>query len=67
MEEFGKIVNDVGLAKKICNLYTYFNTYRHGLFHIDEMVVTSKVLTLAEANNIITTALTLIDDCHDCL
>lgn len=66
-EDFEKEVNNSQIANKICNLYKYYNIHRHSLFHIDANIVTSKVVTLQDANNIITSSLTIIDDCYDCL
>ncbi|MFZ4263769.1 type II toxin-antitoxin system RnlA family toxin [Sphingobacterium sp. HJSM2_6] len=66
-EEFRMEINNPAIETKICNLYKYYNIYRHSLFHIDDDVLSSKVITLQEANNIITTSLTLIDDCSICL
>ena len=65
--EFEKELNNTGIASKICNLYKYYNIHRHSLFHIDEDIINSKVISLHEANNIITTSLAIIDDCHYCL
>ncbi|WP_427874306.1 type II toxin-antitoxin system RnlA family toxin [Flavobacterium sp. MMS24-S5] len=65
--EFEKELNNIGIANKICNLYKYYNIHRHSLFHIDEDIISSKVVSLQEANNIIATSLAIIDDCYDCL
>lgn len=66
-EQFKKDVNNPAIENKICNLYKYYNIHRHSLFHIDDDVVNSKVVSLQEANNIITTSLSVIDDCSICL
>lgn len=65
--DFDKEVNNPGISSKICKLYKYYNIHRHSLFHIDEDIISSKVISLQEANNIITTSLTIIDDSYDCL
>ncbi|WP_299178333.1 type II toxin-antitoxin system RnlA family toxin [uncultured Chryseobacterium sp.] len=66
-EELKKEINNPAIIAKICNLYKYYNIHRHSLFHIDDDVVSSKVISLHEANNIITTSLSVIDDCSICL
>ena len=66
-KDFENELNDIGIGNKICNLYKYYNIHRHSLFHIDDDVISSKVISLHEANNIITTSLVIIDDCFDCL
>jgi hypothetical protein len=66
-KDFENELNNLGTANKICNLYKYYNIHRHSLFHIDDDIISSKVISLQEANNIITTSLTIIDDCYDCL
>lgn len=58
-------ISDIGVRDKLCKLYKYYNRHRHGLFHIDDIIVTSKIISLEEANNIITKTLELIDDCAD--
>jgi len=65
--EFKNVLNNPSIESKICNLYKYYNIHRHSLFHIDDDVVNSKVISLPEANNIISTSLTVIDDCFECL
>ncbi|PDS21727.1 type II toxin-antitoxin system RnlA family toxin [Flavobacterium branchiophilum] len=65
--EFNKTLNNSSFESKICNLYKYYNIHRHSLFHIDDDIVNSKVVSLQEANNIISTSLTVIDDCFECL
>lgn len=66
-EELKNEINNPAITAKICNLYKYYNIHRHSLFHIDDDVVNSKVISLQEANNIITTSLSVIDDCSICL
>ncbi|MFY7987714.1 MAG: type II toxin-antitoxin system RnlA family toxin [Flavobacterium sp.] len=66
-EEFEKELNNSNVSKKICNLYTFLNTHRHSLFHVDGLITTSKIINLQEASNIISTSLSIIDDCYDCL
>lgn len=66
-QEFEKDLNNTSTGNKLCKLYKYYNIHRHSLFHIDEDIISSKVISLPEANNIITTSLTIIDECSDCL
>lgn len=66
-ERFEKELNNPNISNKICKLYKYYNIHRHSLFHIDEDVISSKVISLQEANNIIITSLTIIDESYDCL
>lgn len=66
-EEFKKEIDNPAIESKICNLYKYYNIHRHSLFHVDDNIVNSKVISLQEANNIITTSLTVIDECSICL
>lgn len=66
-EEFEKELNNSNVGKKICNLYKYLNIHRNSLFHIDGLITTSKIINLQEANDIISTSLSIIDDCYDCL
>ncbi|WP_405268284.1 type II toxin-antitoxin system RnlA family toxin [Cellulophaga sp. Ld12] len=66
-QEFQKEVNNLGISTKICKLYKYYNIHRHSLFHIDEDIISSKTISLQEANNIVSTSLSIIDDCYECL
>lgn len=66
-EELKNEINNPDITSRICNLYKYYNIHRHSLFHIDDDVVSSKVISLQEANNIITKSLSVIDDCSICL
>ncbi|MCB5981798.1 type II toxin-antitoxin system RnlA family toxin [Flavobacterium psychrophilum] len=64
---FDKELNNSATGIKICNLYKYYNIHRHSLFHIDDDIISSKVISSHEANNIITASLSIIDECYDCL
>lgn len=66
-EELSKDVNNPSIESKICKLYKYYNKHRHGLFHVDNDIVSTKIITLQEANNIINTSLTVLDECYICL
>lgn len=47
--------------KVLCDIYSFYNYNRHGLFHMDGTVVTSKTINRAEAENIINSSLDLIE------
>lgn len=66
-KDFEDELNNIAVANKICKLYKYYNVHRHSLFHVDDDVISSKVISLQEANNIIATSLNIIDECYDCL
>ncbi len=66
-KEFKNEINNPAIESKICNLYKYYNMHRHSLFHVDDDIISSKVISLQEANNIITTSLSVIDECYICL
>lgn len=53
--------------RSLCKLYSYFNIQRNSIFHMDGMVVTSKVLDRAEALHIIETGLNIIEDSYSIL
>lgn len=55
------IINCGKTHKAICDIYSFYNYNRHGLFHMDGTVVTSRILNRTEAENIINNALNLIE------
>ncbi len=55
-----KIKNNT-MEKVLCDLYSYYNSQRHSVFHMDGTVVTSRILDRPTATHIIETTLNLID------
>lgn len=60
-------ISKVAIQNKICNLYKYYNIHRHALFHVDGDVVTTKIISKQESDEIIKKTLDLIEDSKICL
>lgn len=66
--EMGKsVISDSGMQSKICKMYKYYKIHRHALFHVDGMVVTTKIISKQESDDIITKTLEIIEDSKLCL
>lgn len=61
------IITDSGMQSKICKMYKYYKIHRHALFHVDGMVVTTKIISKHESDDIITKTLEIIEDSKSCL
>ena len=46
------------------NSYRYWSTQRHGLFHVDGNISTSRILTRTEADQILTNVFQIIEESH---
>ncbi len=48
--------------RALCNLYSFYNSQRHALFHMDGTVSTSRIIDRQTAINIINTGINVIED-----
>ena len=62
-----KVISNITIRSKICNLYKYYNIHRHSLFHVDGLIPTTRIITKQESDVIIKKTLELIDDSKICL
>ncbi|TDN93375.1 RnlA-like RNase toxin of RnlAB toxin-antitoxin system [Salegentibacter sp. 24] len=53
--------------KAVCDLYSFYKTQRHSLFHMDGTVSTSKTLDRSEAEHIINTGINVIESSYTIL
>lgn len=51
--------------KALCDLYSFYSTQRHSLFHMDGMVSTSKIIDRPEAEHIINTGINVIESSYN--
>lgn len=60
-------ITDSNVENKICKMYKYYNIHRHALFHVDGLVVTTKIISKQESDDIIAKILDIIEDSKICL
>lgn len=66
-DESKEKISKAAIQSKICNLYKYYNIHRHALFHVDGNVVTTKIISKQESDDIVKKTLELIEDSEICL
>jgi len=64
-EEISKKINNAGKEKVILDLYKYYNSHRHSLFHVDTVIEATKTLeNKAECISLIDSTISLIEKSH---
>jgi hypothetical protein len=65
IEKARKQINSSKIANQIGELYTYFARNRHSLFHVDDLIENTRIIsTIEEARNIITDCIKLIESTY---
>jgi hypothetical protein len=60
--EAAKKIKNRKIVKVIGNLYSFYSTHRHTLFHVDGLISSTKILARGEALHLIETIINLIEN-----